>query len=75
MGIKAIQTTCCKWSATCRPFLSGITQTLPNAEITVDWFHIVQTFTRSLDEVRKQEHSDNKLPKHSRWALVKKWGV
>jgi len=56
-------------------FLSGIAQTLPNAEITVDWFHMVQTFTRSLDEVRKLEHRDNKLPKHSRWALLKKWGV
>jgi transposase len=55
-------------------FLSGITETLPNAEVTVDWFHIVQTFTRSLDTVRKQEHRANKLPKHSRWALLKKWG-
>ena len=55
-------------------FLSGIAETLPNAEVTVDWFHIVQTFTRSLDEVRKQEHRANKLPKHSRWALLKKWG-
>jgi transposase len=62
----------CDMSPSC---LSGIAQTLPNAEITVDWFHIVQTFTRSLDEVRKHEHRDNKLPKHSRWALLKKWGV
>ena len=52
-------------------FLSGITETLANAEVTVDWFHIVQTFTRSLDAVRKQEHRANKLPKHSRWALLK----
>jgi len=56
-------------------FLSGIAQTLPNAEVTVDWFHIVQTLTRSFDEVRKLEHRDNKLPKHSRWALLQKWGV
>jgi transposase len=56
-------------------FLSGIAQTLPNAEITVGWLHIVQTFTRCLDEVRKQVHRDDKLPKHSRWALLKKWGV
>ena len=56
-------------------FLSGIAETLPNAEVTVDWFHIVQTFTHSLDAVRKQEHRDNKLPKHSRWALLKKWGA
>ena len=56
-------------------FLSGIDKTLPNTEVTVDWFHIVQTFTRSLDEIRKREHRDNKLPKYSRWAILKKWGV
>jgi transposase len=56
-------------------FLSGIDKTLPNAEVTVDWFHIVQTFTRSLDEIRKLEHRDNKLPKYSRWAILKKWSV
>ena len=56
-------------------FLSGIAQTLPNAEITADWFQIIPTFTRSLDDVRKQEHCDNKRPKHSRWALLKKWVV
>ncbi|MCG6658039.1 hypothetical protein HOP52_09760 [Halomonas campisalis] len=26
-------------------FLSGVAENLPNAEVTVDWFHIVQTFT------------------------------
>lgn len=56
-------------------FLSGIAETLPNAEVTVDWFHIVQGFTRSLDEVRKTEHRRNQLPKHSRWALLKQWRV
>ncbi len=53
-------------------FLSGIKEHLPNAEITVDWFHIVQTFTRAVDEVRKLEHQQTKLPKHSRWAVLKK---
>ena len=52
-------------------FLSGIAETLPNAEVTVDWFHIAQGFTRSLDEMRKTEHRRNQLPKHSRWALLK----
>jgi transposase len=55
-------------------FLSGIDKTWPNAEVTVDWFHIVQTFTRRLDELRKLEHQDNKLPKYSRWAILKNWG-
>lgn len=52
-------------------FLSGVAETLPNAEVTVDWFHIVQTFTRALDEVRKQEGRVTPLPKHARWAILK----
>jgi len=52
-------------------FLSGTAQELPNAEITVDWFHIVQTFTRALDEVRKQEGRIKPLPKGLRWAVLK----
>lgn len=52
-------------------FLSGIGEQLPNAEVTVDWFHIVQTFTRALDEVRKQEGRVVPLPKFTRWAVLK----
>lgn len=39
-------------------FLSGVTEHLPSvpkAEVTVDRFHIVETFTKRLDEVRKEE--------------------
>jgi len=53
-------------------FLSGIAEQLPNAEVTVDWFHIVQTFTRALDEVRKAEGRQTPLPKHTRWAVLKR---
>lgn len=53
-------------------FLSGVSEQLPNAQITVDWFHIVQIFTRALDEVRKQENRVTPLPKHLRWAVLKK---
>ena len=53
------------------PFLSGIEAQLPNAQVTVDWFHIVQTFTRALDDVRKQESHIAPLPKHARWAVLK----
>ena len=52
-------------------FLSGIAEQFPNAEVTVDWFHIVQTFTRALDEVRKKENHVTPLPKHVRWAVLK----
>jgi len=53
-------------------FLSGIAKQLPNAEVTVDWFHIVQTFTRAVDEVRKGEGRIKPLPKHLRWAVLKR---
>lgn len=52
-------------------FLSGIAEQFPDAEVTVDWFHIVQTFTRALDEVRKKESHVIPLPKHVRWAVLK----
>ena len=52
-------------------FLSGVTEYLPKAEVTVDWFHIVQTFTKRLDEVRKKERREQEHPKSLRWALLK----
>jgi len=56
-------------------FLSGIGEQLPNAQVTVDWFHIVQIFTRALDEVRKAEGRVKPLPKHLRWAVLKRGDV
>jgi transposase len=53
-------------------FLSAVPKQLPNAQITVDWFHIVQTFTRALDEVRKAESRIKPLPKNLRWAVLKR---
>ena len=53
-------------------FLSGIKTHLPNAQVTVDWFHIVQLFTRSVDEVRKAEGREKPLPNHLRWAVLKR---
>ena len=40
-------------------------------KVTVDWFHIVQTFTKLLDEVRKKECREQEHPKSLRWALLK----
>ncbi len=48
-------------------FLSGVAENLPKAEVTVDWFHIVQTFTKRLDEVRKKERREQEHPKSLRW--------
>ena len=56
-------------------FLSAVPRHLPNARITVDWFHIVQTFTRALDDVRKAEGRIRPLPKHLRWGVLKRGEV
>ncbi|MDW7749115.1 transposase, partial [Halomonas sp.] len=52
-------------------FLSGVAEHLPEAEVTVDWFHIVQTFTKRLDEVCKKARREQGHPKSLRWALLK----
>ncbi|CCA90728.1 putative transposase (plasmid) [Novosphingobium sp. PP1Y] len=39
--------------------------------MTVDWFHVVQLFTRALDEVRKSEAKLVKMPSAVRWAVLK----
>lgn len=43
-------------------FLKGVEEHLPKAEVTVDWFHIVQIFTRALDGVRKRERQEQNTP-------------
>jgi transposase len=53
-------------------FLSAVPKQLPNAQITVDWFHIVQTFTRALDDVRKAENRIKPLPEHLRRAVLRR---
>lgn len=52
-------------------FLSAANKELPFCSVTIDWFHVVQTFTRAVDEVRKREGKDVKLPFGTRWAVVR----
>ena len=52
-------------------FLAAVQENFEKAEVTVDWFHVVQLFTRALDEVRRKEAADRKLPKGTRWATLK----
>ena len=54
-------------------FLAAIAKKFENATQTVDWFHVVQLFTRAVDEVRKAEHKVVKLPEAIRWAVLKAW--
>ena len=52
-------------------FLAAIGKSFPSANVTVDWFHVVQLFTTAVDEVRKAEAKQHKLPKATRWAVLK----
>ena len=50
---------------------AAIGESFDNAAITVDWFHVVQLFTKALDEVRRAEARHSKLPKALHWAILK----
>lgn len=52
-------------------FLSGVKEHLPNSNVTIDWFHIVQKFVKSVDDTRKHEHRHVSLPPSSRYAVLK----
>jgi transposase len=52
-------------------FLAALAENFANAAITVDWFHVVQLFTTTVDQVRKAERRVGKFPKATRWAVLK----
>lgn len=52
-------------------FVSAVGEHFPNAEVTVDWFHVVQLFTKAVDDVRKAEARERELPKGTRWGVLK----
>ena len=52
-------------------FLSAATRDLPFSAVTIDWFHVVQTFTRAVEDVLKLESRENNMPIGARWALVR----
>jgi transposase len=49
----------------------GQTKFFDKATVTVDWFHVVQTFTEAVNKVRVLESKQKELPKHTRWATLK----
>ena len=53
-------------------FLAAVGETFENAAVTVDWFHVVQMFTKAVDDVRRAEAKHSKLPKALRWAILKR---
>jgi hypothetical protein len=39
--------------------------------VTVGWFHVVQPFINTVDDVRKLEARQSKLADYNRWAMLK----
>ena len=54
-----------------KAFISGIEEQFPNAEIVVDWFHVVKLFNSAVDEVRRKEGRKSSMPRGTRWAVLK----
>ena len=52
-------------------FLAAIATEFPGANVTVDWFHVVQLFTKAVDDVRKAERKLVHMPAATRWAVLK----
>jgi len=52
-------------------FLAAVGKAFPDAAVTVDWFHVVQLFTKAVDDVRKAERKRVRLPAATRWAVLK----
>jgi len=52
-------------------FLAAIAKEFPGAAVTVDWFHVVQLFTKAVDDVRKAERRHVRMPAAARWAVLK----
>lgn len=52
-------------------FVAALGENFPTASVTVDWFHVVQLFTKAVDDVRKAEARLVKMPRAARWAVLK----
>ncbi len=52
-------------------FISGVKTHFTDSAVTVDWFHVVQLFTRAVDKVRVAESKHVAMPRGTRWATLK----
>ena len=58
---------CDMWPA----FIRGVTDHLPNAQITFDRYHIMKILNTAVDNVRKQEVKDNPMLKGCKYIFLK----
>jgi transposase len=52
-------------------FIAAVCDEFPCAALTVDWFYVVQLFTKGMDDVHKLEAKKEKLPNGTHWATLK----
>lgn len=52
-------------------FIKGVTDHLPNAQITFDKFHVIAQASKALDAMRRKEQQHDESLKGLRWALLK----
>jgi len=63
-----IQEACCDMSPA---FIAGIGETLPQAEITFDKFHVMKIINEAVDQVRREEQKEHPELKKSRYVWLK----
>jgi transposase len=54
-----------------RAFIKGVTQSLPQAQITFDKFHVVAHASTAVDETRRAEQKSEEVLKKKRWIFLK----
>jgi len=53
-------------------FIKGVTEQLPNAEITFDKFHVIQHASKAVSDTRRDEQKIDPSLKGMRWKLLKR---
>jgi transposase len=54
-----------------KPYITCVSELLPEADIVHDNFHIAKYLNKGVDEVRKSEVKENEELKHSKYVLLK----
>ena len=67
---KQVHTTSSDMSAA---FIRGIRDSLPNAQLSVDRYHLAQKLSEAVDAVRRAEVATRPELKHTRWLWLKNW--
>ena len=55
-------------------FIKGVSQSLPNARITFDKFHVIAHASTAVDKTRRIEQKIDPALKEMRWKLLRRYG-